>query len=465
MRLNTISSGRGGSVVLFVALLVALCPSDAFAVWGQNWGTMVWGAGAPSGATLPAWGLGLLALLLLGVSMRFLKRGTLKGGATGVAMFLVLSSLTAMAAFTVTHTFSNGSVASATQVNQNFTDIATELATKGGSLSVPNTFVNGTTADATAMNGNFTAVASAISTAGGSVSIPNTFSNGSTADATDVNANFAAVEAALDAMPPAGMVAIPAGTNAGTDPDFGAYSLTVSAFYMDKYPVTQTLWDEVKTWSDSNGYSYDNTGLGKAANHPVHTVNWYDVVKWCNARSEKAGLTPAYYTDAGYTTVFRTGTVSGVDPPYVNGSADGYRLPTDAEWEYAARGGAVSKRFPWGDSDNISHARANYRAVGGYAYDDSDGDDFHPTYNDAVFPYTSPVGDFAANGYGLYDMAGNVFEWCYSWYPGLEVPSRVFRGGSWAYTAGDGRVGVRPNDTPDYADSDIGFRAVLPPGP
>ncbi len=75
-----------------------------------------------------------------------------------------------------------------------------------------------------------------------------------------------------------GMVLIPGGTNSGTDPDFGAYSLTVSSFYMDRYPVTKALWDEVYNWAIANGYSFDNVGSGKAANHPVHTINWYDAV-------------------------------------------------------------------------------------------------------------------------------------------------------------------------------------------
>ena len=86
---------------------------------------------------------------------------------------------------------------------------------------------------------------------------------------------------------PSGMALIPAGTNSGVDPDFGAYSLTVSSFYMDQYEVTKAKWDEVYTWAIARGYGFDNAGLGKAANHPVHTVSWYDVVKWCNARSQR----------------------------------------------------------------------------------------------------------------------------------------------------------------------------------
>jgi len=148
------------------------------------------------------------------------------------------------------------------------------------------------------------------------------------------------------------MELIPAGMNSGTDPDFGAYSLTVSSFYMDKYHVTKALWDEVYNWAITNGYSFNNAGSGKAANHPVQTVHWYDVVKWCNARSEKAGKLPAYTVNGD---VYKTGQHDNV----VQFSAAGYRLPTDVEWEYAARGGLSGWRFPWGDT--IQHERANHQ--------------------------------------------------------------------------------------------------------
>lgn len=252
-----------------------------------------------------------------------------------------------------------------------------------------------------------------------------------------------------------GMVLIPGGTNSGTDPDFGAYSLTVSSFYMDRYPVTKALWDEVYTWAIGNGYSFDRAGSGKGANHPVHTVNWYDVVKWCNARSEKEGR-PAVYTVNG--AVYRTGRHDNV----VQTSAAGYRLPTDVEWEYAARGGLSGRRFPWGDT--IQHARANYWSSSSYSYDTSSTRGYHPTYNDGNKPYTSPVGSFAANGYGLYDMAGNVWEWVFDWHPSYVGSSRVNRGGSWNDFAVYCRVGFRYNFWPDFAFNFFGFRVVLPPG-
>ena len=131
------------------------------------------------------------------------------------------------------------------------------------------------------------------------------------------------------------------------------------------------------------------------------------MVKWCNARSEKEGLAPCYHTDVARTAVYRTGRVD-VTNDMVNWSANGYRLPTEAEWEKAARGGLVGRRFPWGDQ--ITHSLANYSSDSIYPYDTSPTRGYHPDYQAGGAPYTSPVGNFAANGYGLYDMAGNVYE-------------------------------------------------------
>jgi formylglycine-generating enzyme required for sulfatase activity len=277
-------------------------------------------------------------------------------------------------------------------------------------------------------------------------------------------------------VPPPGMALIPAGEFTmgdtfaeGWSAELPTHAVTVSAFYMDKYEVTKALWDGVYTWATNNGYFFVFGAQGKAANHPVQNVTWYDSVKWCNARSQKEGRTPAYYTDAAMTVVYKSGQVA----PYVRWDV-GYRLPTEAEWEKAARGGASGRRFPWGDT--ITHSLANYFSVTTYVYDISPTLAYHPTYADGVDPYTSPVGSFEANAYGLYDMAGNVWEWCWDWHGsygsgaqtdprGAALSSaRVFRGGSWTELARYCRSAYRNLDGPWGKSYDLGFRSALPLG-
>ena len=293
--------------------------------------------------------------------------------------------------------------------------------------------------------------------------------------------------------PPAGMALIPAGSftignylligNSTTnDPDIidaKPTNVYVSAFYMDVNLVSYSQWQSVYNWATNHGYGFVYAGSGKAANHPVQTVDWYDCVKWCNARSQQAGLTPAYYTDAALTQVYTNGEVD-IANSNVNWTANGYRLPTEAEWEKAARGGLIGQRFPWGNI--ISETNANYFGHPSvYSYDLGP---FGNNTNSVAggFPYTSPVGYFAPNGYGLYDMAGNVIEWCWDWYAPPPYPAgspylawtdphgpifypyniRILRGGSGGNEANQARcayrywVSIGPTDNSDF----FGFRSV-----
>ena len=284
---------------------------------------------------------------------------------------------------------------------------------------------------------------------------------------------------------PAGMALIPAGAftmgnSVAEDTDITdapTRTVTLDAFYMGKYEVTKAEWDEVRTWGLSNGYTDLAAGSGKAGNHPVQTITWYMMVKWCNARSQKEGLTPVYYTNDAQTTIYKTGSVN-VTNAQVKWAANGYRLPTEAEWEKAARGGLSGKRFPWGDT--ISHSEANYCASSRYSYDSSGsvGDLFHPTYYvTGLSPYTSPVGAFAANGYGLHDMAGNVQENCWDWKEAYAAGSqtnprgstsgqfRVSRGGNSGYYADGCRVALRSGGWPTNSVNALGFRVVRSTAP
>ncbi|MHC4212829.1 MAG: formylglycine-generating enzyme family protein [Planctomycetota bacterium] len=256
----------------------------------------------------------------------------------------------------------------------------------------------------------------------------------------------------------------------GTDPYCDTHSYDTDS-QIDYNDVTGTFSVREK---DSRDMSDD----------PMVNVSWYGAVAYCNWRSSEEGYEACY-------------NLSTWD---CNFSKHGYRLPTEAEWEYAARGGLSDKRFPWADP-NIIHSQANYYAKpDGYPYDASPTSDYHPLWEGGNWPYTSPVGFFdgtmkykvdynwpgsdtsyqttsGANGYGLYDMAGNVWEWCNDWhdsdyydtspYDNPQGPAsspwdcRVLRGGSWLSDAFFCLVALRGEYDPDFRFFHIGFRLVL----
>jgi formylglycine-generating enzyme len=269
-------------------------------------------------------------------------------------------------------------------------------------------------------------------------------------------------------VPPLGMVYIPSGTfDMGSGPGVIGVPVTLTkSYFMDRTEVSAELWNEVRSWGLTSGLGYNdfNEGAFRAPGHPIHNVTWYDCVKWCNARSEKEGLTPCYYIEIAQTTVFRSGSPD-ITNALVKWTANGYRLPTEAEWERAARGGLYRKQFPWGDE--IDGSQANFAGSG----DPFESGAF-PTSPCAYFNGSQlPAGVNMANGYGLYDMAGNCWEWSWDRYEGIpgaltdpKGPDtglhRLQRGGSWFNAPSLLRCALRSGNSPLTINNDYGFRCV-----
>ena len=201
----------------------------------------------------------------------------------------------------------------------------------------------------------------------------------------------------------------------------------------------------------------ENPSYFKGANRPVERVSWYDAVKFCNKLSQMEGLDQCY-------------TINGSDVSWSNRSCNGWRLPTEAEWEYAARGGQSYKYAGSNNVDEVAWYDGNSDAGNGRQ--------------------THPVGQKKPNGFGLYDMSGNVWEWVWNWWSddystetsnsvsvenqldsaennldSVENPTgnptgsiRVLRGGYWSNDPKGVRTSLRNNDDPSYQGDDLGFR-------
>ena len=280
------------------------------------------------------------------------------------------------------------------------------------------------------------------------------------------------------------LVLVPGGTFTQTDQTgTSSFSHTISTFKMGKFQVTYDLWYTVYQWAITNGYTFQNAGTEgsngtaganptTAKYQPVTAVSWRDVIVWCNAFSQKTGLTPVYCSDAAFTTPIKTSTdasysssidptVGGVDDPYVNWSANGYRLPTEGEYQYAASYINGSTWTPYNYASGATADYTNEAATELVGWDCNLGSTTHS------------VGGLAANALGIYDMSGNVSEWCWDWYgnyPGTSTDYRgpgsgpgsgsyrMLRGGSCFNYAYILQVGGRSDGDPYGANIAIGFR-------
>jgi RHS repeat-associated protein len=243
---------------------------------------------------------------------------------------------------------------------------------------------------------------------------------------------------------PGDLVFVQGGTLATSSPLNGAQ---VQSFYIGHYQVTWGEWQTVRTWAATRGYDIGNRGAGCADDHPVHSVNWFDAVKWCNAKSEMEGLEPVYTVDGE---VYRSGEFGGGSHVVEqNLSANGYRLPLEAEWEFAARGGNQTNGYTYAGSNDLN-------AVGWYV-DNSGGAACNHLSSGRG---TWPVGQKAANELGLYDMSGNVWEWCWD----QTGSFRRIRGGSWDDSADFCTVSYRGSSYPGGRWAYDGFRLARSSG-
>lgn len=248
------------------------------------------------------------------------------------------------------------------------------------------------------------------------------------------------------------LVFVKGGAFKNTKSNYYGKNINVSNFYMSKYEVTQKEWVEVM---GNNPSEFIGDHL------PVEMVSWYDAVEYCNKRSIQEGLEPYYNINKNKQDPDNKSEYDNIKwTVTINEGANGYRLPTEAEWEYAASGGQMSKSFTYSGSNNADDVAWYWKNAG----DEYLSGDWHWPKIESNNNKTKSIGAKKPNELGLYDMSGNVREWCWNWY-GEDLDSRsgslrVVKGGGWIGDVSNNEISFRGKFDANGIGPDQGFRVV-----
>ena len=249
---------------------------------------------------------------------------------------------------------------------------------------------------------------------------------------------------------PEGFVLVNGGYFKNENSNLYQTNVKVSDFYISQYEVTQKEWLEVMG---------DNPAEVQGDNLPIVNVSWYDVIEYCNERSIKEGLTPYYNIDKENKDPNNLSEDDKIKwTVTINARANGYRLPTEVEWEYAASGGQDSKNYLYSGSNSADDVAWYFRNSG----DEYLTEAWYWAMIEANNSQIQPVGQKQSNELGLYDMSGNVREWCWDWIGENTVTEsgeeRVIRGGGWIGEDVPCEISYRSSMEAHYAQPDLGLR-------